>query len=99
VHSTVKQRWLDQDPDLLAGMHTLGEYADEARDSLQQHQWSRLAELMDLNFAMRRKLYGDAVVGQKNLLVVQLAHQFHMSAKFSGSGGAILCLRRDGQGW
>jgi len=40
-----------------------------------------------------------AVVGEKNILVTQLAGELGLAAKFTGSGGALLCLRRDGLGW
>ena len=39
---------------------------------------------------------GDAVVGSRNISMVELAGSFGLSAKFTGSGGAILCLRADG---
>ena len=39
---------------------------------------------------------GDAVVGSRNISMVELAGSFGLSAKFTGSGGAMLCLRADG---
>ncbi len=99
MHSTVKQRWIDRDPQLIQGMQTLGSYADAAKECVLTQTYEKLADLMDANFAMRRQLYGDEVVGKKNILVAELAQQYDMSAKFSGSGGALLCLRRGGKGW
>ena len=60
VHSTVKERWDRREPELCDGMKTLGSYADEAVIALQTRNITKLAELMDLNFAMRCKLYGTA---------------------------------------
>ena len=51
------------------------------------------------NFAMRRKLYGDAVVGAENIAMIDIAKVHGLSAKFTGSGGALVCMRSDGQGW
>lgn len=99
MHSTVKQRWQDKDPELVAGMQALGSLADQAKEALLQRDYSTLASLMDQNFAWRRKLYGDSVVGSTNISVVDLAREKGFGAKFTGSGGAILCLRRDGAGW
>ncbi len=99
VHSTVKERWARQDPDLVAGMASLGQYADQARDCLLSGDAAGLAQLMEQNFATRRRLYGDEVVGAKNIHMVQLAAAHRLSAKFTGSGGALLCLRSDGLGW
>lgn len=39
-------------------------------------------------------MYGDAVVGERNLEMVALAKANGMAAKFTGSGGACICLRR-----
>eukprot|EP01038_Epipyxis_sp_PR26KG_P005864 gene5864-8088_t len=99
VHSTVRERWNRKDEDLVLGMRELGVYADQAINCLQQHDTIGLAILMEKNFAMRRKLYGDNVVGEKNIAMVQLANKFGFSAKFTGSGGALLCIRKDGLGW
>lgn len=99
MHSTVKQRWIDRDPELVQGMQELGRLADQAKECLLKKDYSALATLMDKNFSMRRKLYGDAVVGQNNIRVVELANHRGFGAKFTGSGGAIICLRKDGGGW
>ena len=99
VHSTVRERWAQRDPTLLEGMKMLGNYADAAVECLHQQDIRGLAELMDKNFAMRRRLYGDDVVGGNNILALHIADQFGMAGKFTGSGGAILCLQRNGEGW
>ena len=58
-----------------------------------------LAALMDKNFEIRRKLYGDAVVGYTNIQAVEIAHQYGLAAKFTGSGGALVCMRREQSSW
>ena len=75
-------------------MKTLGEYADKAVECLKTKDYETLADLMDMNFAMRRQLYGDDVVGFTNIAAVELACKLGFAAKFTGSGGAILCLHR-----
>jgi len=77
-------------------MKELGAYADQAIRCLETQNYSLLATLAESNFAMRRSLYGDVVVGEKNIRMVQLAKERGLSAKFTGSGGALLCLRSDG---
>ena len=94
VHSTVKERWINRDPSLVQGMQTLGSYADRGRDALALQNYDELGRLMDLNFQMRRQLYGDDVVGAGNIAAVNLANDLGFAAKFTGSGGAILCLFR-----
>lgn len=94
VHSTVKERWLNKDPELIEGMAQLGKYTDEAVESIINNDHERLAALMEKNFAMRRKLYGDNVVGLKNIAMIDLAKTYGLSAKFTGSGGALICMRK-----
>jgi len=79
-------------------MRSLGSFAEEGCICLENKDFKRFAELMSLNFAMRRKLYGDHVVGPKNIAMVDLAHSLGLSAKFTGSGGALVCLKTDGSG-
>ncbi|KAH6576165.1 hypothetical protein BASA62_001555 [Batrachochytrium salamandrivorans] len=54
-----------------------------------------LARLFDDNFALRRKLYGDEVIGAQTLKIVDLAHMHGHAAKLSGSGGCVIGLWRD----
>lgn len=75
-------------------MIELGEFADRAKNCLTNGDFAQLANLMDSNFAMRRKLYGDAVVGATNIAAVNMATNLGFAAKFTGSGGAILCMHR-----
>ena len=42
----------------------------------------------------RRQIYGDTVLGQSNLRMVEIGRTYGSAAKFPGSGGAVvgLCL-------
>lgn len=110
VHSTVANRWAEQEKNLVDGMHQLGELAQETVALLQtlhtlkdedsrKNCKKKIAELMQSNFVTRRSLYGDAVVGVKNIAVAELLKARGLSAKFTGSGGAFICMRSDGGGW
>jgi len=48
------------------------------------------ADLMRANFTLRRKLFGDEVLGRSNIEMVAIAESHGAAAKFCGSGGAIL---------
>ena len=98
VHSTVKTRWQERDPALIAGMRTLAGLTDLALDCLKRKDTQGLAALMERNFQVRRELYGDGAVGALNISMVALAADLGLSAKFTGSGGALLCVQRNGQG-
>ena len=99
VHSTVRARWLERDPALLSGMKELGDLSDYAVRCLDFKNVPGLAGLMERNFAIRRALYTDCVVGATNIEMVALAASLGFSAKFTGSGGALLLLCKDSQGW
>ena len=84
VHSTVRDRWRNQDPQLVEGMRRLGSLADEAVATLHAHNYAKLALLMEENFAIRRSLYGDEVVGRANIAAIELLRSFGFAAKFCG---------------
>ncbi|XP_069039138.1 glucuronokinase with putative uridyl pyrophosphorylase isoform X1 [Lepisosteus oculatus] len=94
IHSNVRQRWLNGEPEVVEAMKSFAELTDQARNALQERDWSKLAELMDRNFELRRSVYTDECLGQGNLKMVELARQFGSAAKLPGSGGAVvgLCL-------
>uniref|UniRef100_UPI0037E87E13 glucuronokinase with putative uridyl pyrophosphorylase isoform X2 n=1 Tax=Semicossyphus pulcher TaxID=241346 RepID=UPI0037E87E13 len=94
IHSNIKQRWLSGEPLVVEAMKTFADLTDQARTALQDRDWSRLAQLMDQNFELRRTVYTDECLGPGNLKMVQLARQFGSAVKLPGSGGAVvgLCL-------
>ena len=48
------------------------------------------ASLFARNFDGRRKLFGDAALGRDNIRMVEIARECGASAKFPGSGGAVV---------
>ncbi|XP_035623185.1 glucuronokinase with putative uridyl pyrophosphorylase [Oncorhynchus keta] len=94
IHSNVRQRWLNGEAEVVDAMKSFAGLTDQARVALQGMDWSRLAQLMDENFALRRSVYTEDCLGPGNLKMVQLARQFGSAAKLPGSGGAVvgLCL-------
>ena len=99
VHSSVRALWNEKDPGIVSGMKSLGGLTDSAVECLKKQDIPGLAVLMEENFALRRRMYGDDVVGQLNIQMADLASTFGLAAKFTGSGGALICLQRNGQGW
>lgn len=94
IHSNVRQRWLSGEPVVVEAMRSFAELTDQARTAITGRDWSRLAQLMDQNFELRRSVYTDDCLGPGNLRMVQLARQFGSAVKLPGSGGAVvgLCL-------
>lgn len=48
------------------------------------------ARLFARNFDGRRALFGDAALGRDNIRMVEIARECGASAKFPGSGGAVV---------
>jgi glucuronokinase len=97
IHSTVKERWAKGDPEVFAAAVAWAGFVDDAVDALQTQNHAKFAELMDANFDLRRKLYGDPCLGSKNLRMIEIARAHSAAAKFPGSGGAILICCRPGR--
>ncbi len=91
-HSDLKSRWLRGDPEVVEAMRTWAGYAEEGRECLLRRDYRRLNELINANFDLRTRLYD---VGKGNLEMVQAARAVGATAKFAGSGGAIVGTYED----
>lgn len=98
IHSDTRTRWLQEDPEVHAGVAELASFTDQAVEALKSGDSARLADLMDQNFGVRRRLYGDKCLGANNLKMIKIAQDHGAAAKFPGSGGAVLGLLRKGRG-
>ncbi len=92
MHSNVRERFHKGDPAVLEVMASFASFASSAKEALLQKDSRGFAALMTQNFNLRRKLYGDAVIGQSNLRMIALAASHGHAAKFCGSGGCIVGL-------
>lgn len=95
AHSDVRARWSRGDEDVIAAMRMFAQYAEEGKGALERRDWAKLAVLMNQNFDLRRRLFGDRVIGEQNLQMVEIARSCGAPAKFSGSGGAVVGIWRD----
>ena len=89
AHNPVHFRYENGDAEVIAAMRQFAEFAEEGRAAIERGDVVALGELMDRNFDLRRELYGDEVIGEQNLEMVEIARGFGLPAKFTGSGGAI----------
>ncbi|KAJ3051808.1 hypothetical protein HK097_007174 [Rhizophlyctis rosea] len=99
VHSNVKAKFQAGDAEVISAMKQFAALAQQARDALISRNFGIIPSLMNQNFDLRRKLYGDEVIGQKNLEMIEVARAHGHAAKFCGSGGCIvgLCEGKDGE--
>lgn len=92
IHSDVRFRFRQGDPEVVGAMREFARLADEAREALETGDSRRLGELMNANFDLRRRTFGDAALGAQNLEMIGIARSLGLPSKFSGSGGAVIGL-------
>jgi glucuronokinase len=88
-HNNVRERWRNQDPEVVEAMKTWASFAEQGRDALLDGDRVKLHQLIDANFDLRARLYK---LDQGNLEMIRLARSVGASANFAGSGGAIVGL-------
>ncbi|XP_020597824.1 glucuronokinase 1-like isoform X2 [Phalaenopsis equestris] len=96
VHSTVHKRWLDGDQFIISSMEEVAKIALDGHKALTERNNSELAKLMNSNFDLRRKMFGDDVLGALNIQMVATARGVGAAAKFTGSGGAVVVFCSEG---
>jgi len=90
VHHKVDFRFRKGEPLVVKGMKDLARLTDQALIKLKEKRYDLLAKIFNQNFDIRRKIYGDRVIGPRNLEMIALPRRLGLSSKFSGSGGAII---------
>jgi glucuronokinase len=91
-HNDIRGRFHRGDEVVVSAMRTFAGLAAEAREALREGDHARLARLMDANFDTRRSIY-QLPAGQVEM--IDTARRVGASAKFAGSGGAIVGTYRD----
>jgi glucuronokinase len=92
VHSNIRERYEKGDQlvrDTLAEQASL---AEKGREALLKKDYTTLYSLMNLNFDLRCKIMN---ISESNMELVKTARDCGASAKFSGSGGAIIGMYED----
>mmetsp|Transcript_19864 Transcript_19864/g.24090 ORF Transcript_19864/g.24090 Transcript_19864/m.24090 type:complete len:208 (+) Transcript_19864:46-669(+) len=97
IHSDVKARYNAGDPQVIAKMQQIAQVAEDARHALLEGDKDTCRSLMAHNFSLRRQLFGDEVLGQSNLELVNIAANHGGVAKLPGSGGAVVGTCEDSQ--
>ncbi len=86
-HNNIRDRFNNGDKTVVDAMSFWAALTDKALAALEKKDYAELSKLMDANFDMRARLYK---LSEGNLRMVQAAREAGASAKFSGSGGAIV---------
>jgi glucuronokinase len=91
-HNNIRDRFNAGEPEVVEAMQAWARLTDQARDALLARDYAQLSRLMNTNFDLRARLYN---LSEGNLRLVQAAREAGASAKFSGSGGAIVGICPD----
>ena len=91
-HNNIRSRFEDGDPPVVKAMERWAAIAAEGRQALLDRDLSALGKLVNENFDLRASIYK---LGEGNLEMVRTARAIGATAKFAGSGGAIVGTYRD----
>jgi len=86
-HNNIRERFNRGDHAVVGAMTRFAELAASGREALLARDSERLTRLIDANFDTRRSIYQ---LPQWQIDMVETARRSGASAKFAGSGGAIL---------
>ena len=91
-HNDIRGRYDSGELSVVNAMKRFGRLTVQGREALLSRDWERLSALIDENFDTRRSLY-KLPAWQINM--IETARLCGASAKFAGSGGAVIGIYRD----
>lgn len=89
LHSRLKEDYDAGVPQVLSAVEEWAELTVQMREAMENRHFSVIPALMDRNFDLRREVCRGSI-SQKNLRMIEVARSVGASAKFTGSGGAIV---------
>jgi len=94
VFNNLKERFNNGDEIVYQTIRELADVAEEGRQAIINRDYSTLNRLIDHNFDLRCKIMN---ISESNMELVRIARTSGVSAKFSGSGGAIIGMYPDNE--
>ncbi len=91
-HNDIRGRWNRGEREIVSAMYQWANLAQRVRDMLLAGRGREIGPLLNENFDLRRRLYQ---ISQGNIDMVETARDCGASAKFTGSGGAIVGTYED----
>lgn len=86
-HNDIRGRFQRNDPEVVEAMTEWADLTQQARDLLVAGRGKEIGPLLNRNFDLRKSIYQ---LSEGNLKMVETARSVGASAKFTGSGGAIV---------
>jgi len=91
-HRRLRVLFEEKKTDIISAMSEFADIAQKGYDALMAGKPQELAGLINANFDLRNRLFD---VGEQNARMVTQARRAGASAKFAGSGGAIIGAYED----
>ena len=92
-HNDIRSRFNRGETQVVEAMHFWADLAEKVKTHLLRGEREKIGPLLDANFNKRREIYQ---ISEGNLRMVDAARSVGASAKFTGSGGAIVGTYTDG---
>lgn len=92
VHNNFRERFNFGDKEVIAAIDQWKELTDKVFDRIINNQGDEIESFINENFDIRKSVMN---ISSKNLQMVEVARKSGASAKFTGSGGAIIGTFRD----
>ena len=92
AHRKVKRLFEEKKPDIVSAMSDFADIAQQGRDALLAGEKGKIPALVNANFDLRDRIFN---VAELNRNMVMTARTSGASAKFAGSGGAIVGTYED----
>jgi glucuronokinase len=93
-HRNLRELFNRGDPTVVSAMQRYRDLTDRGRVALMDGDWETLGRIMNENFDLRHTFMS---IAPENVRMVEAARATGASAKFTGSGGAICGLYKDGK--
>jgi glucuronokinase len=93
LHSRLREDYENGDLKVLAAMEEWADLTVKVKEAIENRDFARLPALLNRNFDLRCEVCSS--VSKKNKQMVELARSVGASAKFTGSGGAIIGTYED----
>jgi glucuronokinase len=88
LHSHLRENYENGKPEILSAMQEWADLTDQVHKAITQNQTDELHGLLNRNFDLRNQVC--STISPKNKQMVKVAREAGASAKFTGSGGAII---------
>jgi glucuronokinase len=92
VHNDFRERYNFRVPEVVDAIETWANITLQGRKALETGDRERLNQLINQNFDLRKSVMN---ISKRNIEMVELARSAGASAKFTGSGGAIIGTYED----